>query len=93
MVFRGLVLTSVGWLLRVLLILSFALGESPAGWTALLAMVIVDYTFLWKGLRRFDLQKGDKYLIPFECYFTLYVIVLPFIALLSKDVVWKERKL
>jgi hypothetical protein len=54
---------------------------------------MVDYMFLWKGLRRFDLQRGDRYLIPFECYFTLYVLLLPFIALLSKDVVWKERKL
>jgi len=93
MVFRGLVLTAVGWLLRILLILTFATGASPTAWTALLSMILVDYMFLWKGLRRFDLQKGDRYLIPFEFYFTFYVIVLPFIALLSKDVVWKERKL
>ena len=93
MVFRGLVLTSVGWLLRVLLIFTFATGASLTAWTALLSMFVVDYLFLWKGLRRFDMQRGDRYVIPFEFYFTFYVIFLPFIAMLSKDVVWKERKL
>ena len=93
MVFRGFFLTGVGWLLRLLLVISLITAPSVIVWAALGSMLLSDLFFLWRSLNRFRLLGELRYFLAFEAYFSFYVLVLPFVALLSKNIVWKERKL
>ncbi len=93
MVFRGLVMMLVGWLNRLLLVLTALLMPGAPLFAALVATCIVDLLFLWKPLKTFGRIGELKYFPLFELYFTIYVLALPFIAVLSRHVVWKERKL
>ena len=93
MVLRGMMVMLMAWIARcVLLIAAFQVNLS----TIILAIILicyVDLRFLWKPLRRFSRLGSLKYFIAFELYLTLYMLILPAIAFLSKDVVWKERRL
>jgi hypothetical protein len=60
---------------------------------ALASKIFIDLTFLWKPLRRFGSLSYLKYFAMFAFYFTIYVLAIPFIAVLSKKVIWKERAL
>ncbi len=93
MVFRGFFLTGVGWLLRLLLVILSITAPSVMVLAALSSMLLSDLFFLWRSLKRFGLLLELRYFLAFEGYFSCYVLVLPFVALLSKNVVWKERKL
>ena len=93
MVFRGFFLTGVGWLLRLLLTISLFSSPSVISFAVLISMLLFDIIFLWKSLRRLNLLGELRYFFLFELYFSLYVLVLPFIAFFSRGVVWKERKL
>ena len=93
MVATGFLLTSLGWLLKFALVIG-ALTVSWHVWlAAFLAKTLVDALFVYAPLRKFHALHYMKYLPAFEIYFTVYVLVLPFVAMISKDVLWKERRL
>jgi hypothetical protein len=52
---------------------------------------IIDLWLVWKPLQRMGATKTLRYFAGFELYYTLYTITIPFLAILSKKVVWKER--
>lgn len=58
---------------------------------ALMIKSVADYFFLFKVLTRLEQTKELKYFWWFELYFTLYVLILPFIVLLGGRVSWKGR--
>ena len=93
MVLRGMVIMLLGWIARcILLVAAFQVNLI----TVLLGISLicyVDIRFLWKPLKRFDRITSLKYFPAFEIYFTIYMLILPVIAFLSKEIVWKERRL
>lgn len=94
MVFRGVLIMAISWLIRFLMILALIFTHFIAA--ALLALTIIafDLLLLWKPMRKFSaLKKLLRSFLPFEVYLTLYVLTLPIIALASKSVVWKERRI
>jgi cellulose synthase/poly-beta-1,6-N-acetylglucosamine synthase-like glycosyltransferase len=94
MVFRGLLITSVGWIERILLIAAMMTGTPfSVLFITLISLLLADYMFLEKPLRQFGKRTTLKYFPLFELYFSVYMLILPLVALLSKNVVWKERKL
>lgn len=101
MVLRGLLLMSVHFAMHSLLYIGLALFivlPSVAPTTSLYLAVIAgkmlaDVSFLWKPLKVFNTMNLLKYFPAFELYYSIYQLLLPFIALLSKEVIWKERSL
>ena len=92
-VLHGMIIMSIGWLLRVLLLLSPFFVNTPVIIAASACMCFIDLRFLWKPLKQFGVLSYLKYFLLFELYFLVYVPLIPIVAFLSKDVVWKERRL
>ncbi|MGE5354381.1 MAG: glycosyltransferase [Acidobacteriota bacterium] len=53
--------------------------------------ISTDFFVLYPVLKRFNLVKKLKYFASFEIYFIIYVLLLPFIVIPSRKVVWKGR--
>jgi len=93
MVLHGVVIMSIGWILRLMILVGIFAVPMPVLWCSLVATMVVDGSFIGKALREFKASRYWKYFLAFEIYFTLYVIAIPIIAIVSRNVVWKERKL
>lgn len=99
MVLRGLLLMSVHFAMHLLIYSSLfmTLVSSSIAPTsgifigALAGKLLADVYFLWKPLRVFNKLSLMRYFPAFELYYSLYQLLIPFIALLSKEVIWKER--
>ncbi|HLX12029.1 MAG TPA: hypothetical protein VKS81_04375, partial [Bacteroidota bacterium] len=90
---RGMLIAAITWLYRTSLIVApFFL--SAGCWLALFgAGVAADSMFLIFITGKMNIRSYLKYLLHFEIYYTIYAAAIPFIATLSKRVVWKERSL
>ncbi len=93
MIPRGKVIMAVGWIFRILFLVMLATGNLLTAGAGMLFIVIMEGLFLEKPIRKFGIQHLLKNFFVFEVYFFLYVLLLPFIAILSRQIVWKERKL
>ncbi len=88
---EGFVITSIGWVNHFLILLSpffFSLNVL----TLVFFKFVIDFffiVFVYKGL---NLKLKFKDFVSFEVYFTIYVFLIPFIAIFSKEVNWKGRK-
>jgi cellulose synthase/poly-beta-1,6-N-acetylglucosamine synthase-like glycosyltransferase len=101
MVLRGLLLTSVHFAMHLLIfsglimmIVSPSIAPSAGIFlSSVVGKLFADIYLLWKPLHTFDKLSLMKYFFAFELYYAVYQVLLPFIALLSKEVIWKERAL
>ncbi len=93
MILWGMMIMFAGWLLRISLIASFFLVNPTTIFVAVVCMLFIDFRFLRRPLQQIDRLSYLKYFVFFELYYFLYVPLIPVIAILSKDVVWKERRL
>jgi cellulose synthase/poly-beta-1,6-N-acetylglucosamine synthase-like glycosyltransferase len=93
MVLRGFIITAIGWIAKFFLLLGIWFVGFPVWSPALLVMICGELIFLLKPLKRFNSIKYLKYFPSFFLYFFAYVLILPFIASMSKKVIWKERNL
>lgn len=91
MVPAGMMVIALGWFARVALLAGVFLLPMNDYLPALIAVFLGDYFFLSKLFKLFPTTSLRKYFLPYELYFTLYGVVMPFLALGSKRVVWKER--
>ena len=55
--------------------------------------IITDFFVLYSVHNNLGIKKNLKYFLPYQVYFTLYVIATPFVLLFDRKVVWKGRKL
>ncbi|MBA4311126.1 MAG: glycosyl transferase [Chlorobiaceae bacterium] len=93
MVLRGYLIMFIGWMAKFLLLISFFLLNAQTAVAAFVLTGIGEMLFLEKILRRFKVRKYTLFAVPFLLYFLIYVLVIPFIAFLSRSVVWKKRNL
>jgi|ERR1041384_2546703 cellulose synthase/poly-beta-1,6-N-acetylglucosamine synthase-like glycosyltransferase len=93
MIWRGKVMMTIGWIFRTALLLSLFYSPPSLVLAGIACLLIADLQFLWKPLERIGRLRYLKYFPAFELYFTLYGLVITLVALLSKNVVWKERHL
>ncbi len=91
MITHGFIIFSICWLLSLMFIVgSFA--SSFFVWGSVLASkLVIDFIYLSDLLRRINKKRYLLYFLPFELYFSLYILVIPFLALFSKNVHWKDR--
>lgn len=89
--FLGYIVMFWGFASHLFILLQFFFG-SYYSLLITLAKVLSDLLFLSFPLKKFKMLRELKYFISFEIYFTIYVLVLPFITFLDKKVIWKERE-
>lgn len=92
MKFRGLAVMAVGFILHSLMLIGICLGiriECLIG--VLLIKTLADMLVLFRPLRTFRVGSLLRYIIHFEIYFIVYVIILPFAVLFHHEVKWKGR--
>jgi 1,2-diacylglycerol 3-beta-glucosyltransferase len=93
MVFSGMLIVALGWLVRAVLVLGLVFMPLSASIPALLVVFLADYIFLSKVFSRLPFKHVRKHFAAFECYLTCYGLIIPFLALGSRNVIWKERTL
>ena len=91
MVFRGFVLMAIPFALHLSFFVGFLLSPSWLWWTIMSVKIAGDIFLLWYPIRVFKEFNLLQYFLFFELYFIVYEMFIPFIALLSRKVVWKER--
>ncbi len=89
--FAGYWVMSVGFLTHVcMMLIPFLFSTSAL--LLFLFKIFVDYFFLKPIYTRMKLKLGIKEFVAFEIYFLLYVLVIPFILVFDRNVIWKGRK-
>lgn len=93
MVPRGVAFMAVGWAAKALALIGMVAGSAIPSLLLFLLMAAGELLFMWRPLRTFDALPFLRYFPAFELYFAFYVLLLPPVAYLSRNVVWKERVL
>ena len=87
----GIAIMAVGYLTHLLILSTFLWGSFLVASSALLVKMIGDYSFLYQTLKKLGRTDLFKYFYPFQLYYILYVLALPFIVFFGGKVVWKGR--
>ncbi len=93
MALSGMLIMAAGWCARLLLLCTIAVVPTAATCTAAVILLGGDLFFLLKPLRTFSRLRLLRSFLPFELYLTVYALILPFVALVSRNIIWKERQL
>jgi cellulose synthase/poly-beta-1,6-N-acetylglucosamine synthase-like glycosyltransferase len=88
---RGLSIMAIGFSLNILMLIAACVGAIVPAAVALMIKMFVDYTFLRAILSKLNRTDVLSYFFPFQLYFLLYVVALPFIVFLGGRVIWKGR--
>jgi cellulose synthase/poly-beta-1,6-N-acetylglucosamine synthase-like glycosyltransferase len=87
----GFFVMSIGFVANICIVLLPFLYSISALYLTVFKLAI-DFFFLYPALKKLNITKQLKYFLAFEIYFLVYVILLPFIVLPSKKVIWKGRQ-
>ena len=91
MVLPGLLLTAPHFAMHLSILVGFFGASAPVLVVAVAGKLAGDFLFLWKPIHALKKYGLLKYFLLFELYYSIYGTLIPFVALLSKKVVWKER--
>lgn len=88
--FRGFVIMFWGFLANLLVLLTPFFFS--ANWLYLITFkVAMDFFLLYPVHKKLGIEKNLKYFFHHQIYYLIYVVILPFIVLPNKKVVWKGR--
>ncbi len=89
--FRGFVIMFFGFLANLLVLLTPFFFSSS--WLALVVFkAALDFFYLYPVHQKLEISKNLKYFFHFEIYYLIYVVLLPFIVLPNRKVIWKGRE-
>ncbi len=89
---KSLSLFALGYVFKALLVLTLVVGNMAAVLSAFALKTLLDVVLVWPALTAFRAKRLLWYVIPFEIYYTLYVLLFPLIVAFSRNVSWKERQ-
>jgi len=89
----GMAIVALGWLIRAINVVALFVVPWTISVPALVLLLASDYLFLSTMFTLPRYRSLGKYFLYFEIYLTLYGLIIPFLALGSRHVVWKERSL
>jgi len=89
--FRGFIIMFWGFTANLLVLLT-PFFYSPTWLTLVVFKVVLDFFLLYPVHLKLGIAKNLKYFLQFEIYYIFYVILLPFIVLPDKKVIWKDRE-
>lgn len=93
MVTMGFVVFSLPFTFNLLLIGGIFLVSPLIVILASVLKLMIDSLFLTYALHKLKSKRYMKYFFAFEVYLFIYSMLLPFVALLTKNIIWKERSL
>ena len=89
--FRGFVIMFFGFTTNLLVLLTPFFFSST--WLVLAVFKIaLDYFYLYPVHLKLGISNNLKYFFHFEIYYLIYVVLLPFIVLPNRKVIWKGRE-
>lgn len=89
--FRGFVIMFWGFMANILVLLTPFFFSTA--WLYLVVFKIsLDFFLLYPLHVKLGIKKNLKYFFHFEIYYLIYVVLLPFIVLPNKKVIWKGRE-
>lgn len=88
---RGFAVMTSGFIANACILLS-PLFFSAVSLYLLLFKIGTDFFFLYQVLDKLKQKSLLKHFFAFEIYFIIYVLALPVSVLLSRRVIWKDRK-
>jgi cellulose synthase/poly-beta-1,6-N-acetylglucosamine synthase-like glycosyltransferase len=92
MKFRGFAIMAIGFILHSLFLLGiFLTSRLDILLGAFIIKAAADAIVLFYPLHTFNAVSLLRYIIHFEIYFILYVIILPFAVLFHQNIKWKGR--
>lgn len=89
---KALSLFGVGYVFKALLVLTLVLGDIAHFLVAFALKTFLDAVLVWPALKAFDARQLVGYFLPFEIYYTLYVLLFPPLVIFDRNVSWKERE-
>jgi len=89
--FRGFVIMANGFL-SYLGILLTPFFYTPLCLFLIVLKLLLDGLVLYPVLKNLGISQNFKYFIQFQIYYTIYVVMLPFIVLADRKVIWKGRE-
>jgi len=89
--FRGFVIMFWGFTANLLVLLT-PFFFSPTWLTLVIFKIVLDFFLLYPVHLNLGIEKNLKYYFHFQIYYIIYVILLPFIVLPNKKVIWKDRE-
>ncbi len=87
----GFLLMGTAFLANLFILLT-PLFFSPVWFYLAVFKILTDLFVLYPVHNYFGIKKNLKYFPAFQIYYIVYVIILPFLVLFSKRVIWKDRK-
>lgn len=93
MVLRGLIIMAVGWVYRAFFLAGCLVVDPLIFISTALVILALEMLYLAMPLKEFGSLSSLRHFPAFQAYYLPYVLLMPLIAMLSKNVVWKERTL
>jgi cellulose synthase/poly-beta-1,6-N-acetylglucosamine synthase-like glycosyltransferase len=93
MIPSGMLIVALGWFARLSVVAGFAFMPIQLSLGGLGAIVLADYIFLSRVFGLLPFKHVRKHFPAFEAYLTFYGLIIPFLTLGSRNVIWKERTL
>ncbi|MBM4165592.1 MAG: glycosyltransferase [Ignavibacteria bacterium] len=92
MVPHGVFVIGIGYVTHFLMLLGIMFASPMILLCTFAVKLLSDIFFLSKPLSEFRIFSRLQYLFPFELYYIVYGFLFPFLAVFTKNVMWKERK-
>jgi hypothetical protein len=87
---RGYIIMVIGFMTHLLLLLS-PFFFSPAVAVMMFFKCLLDYMLLRLVSTSLKIPRSMRYFAAFQLYYIIYVLMIPFVLLTSRKVVWKDR--
>lgn len=88
----GYLIMAVAFFDHALILLApFLVQNVPLFLFALLGKLVADFLFILRPLKILDKVHLLRYFLPFELYYIVYVVLLPFLVFFGGKVYWKGR--
>jgi cellulose synthase/poly-beta-1,6-N-acetylglucosamine synthase-like glycosyltransferase len=89
----GMLVGLFSWLTGAVIISGWAYLDIGTYLCFILTKLVCDFIFLFPAVKEFKMYKGYLYLIFFELYFAVYVIITSIMLVVDRKVVWKDQKI
>lgn len=89
----GMFIGLLGWLTGAVILSGWAFLDLRVYTACVGLKLLTDFLFLFPAVKEFKLYKVWLYLIFFEIYFAVYVIITSVLLAIDRKVVWKDQKI
>ncbi len=89
----GMLIGAFSWLTGVIILSGWAFLDVRTYIAFFITKLIADSIFLFPAIKEFRMFKVYLYMIFFEVYFAVYVIITSLLLAIDRKVVWKDQKI